>query len=114
VSELPPIRLGLTATIRDDPGAVERYVEAHTEVWPSVLADARAAGVRLSAIFRDGRRLFMFVEADPGFDLDAYGSQLSSPMTLEWQRQMNALLDDQPGSLPGLKWRPLEDVIVTT
>jgi len=102
------IRLGLTASIRDDPSAVEEYVRAHAAIWPEVIADSRVAGVIVTCIFRDGRNLFMYMETEPGFDLDSYADQLSSPRTLEWQRWMDGLLDDQPGAAPGLKWRPLE------
>lgn len=109
-----PVRLGLVATIKADPGSVAAYVEAHQAIWQSVLEDARAAGVRLTCIFRDDRRLFMFMEAVPGFDLDAFAAALSNPSTLEWQRRMDLLLDDQPGAAAGLKWRRLDVVVVAT
>lgn len=109
-----PIRLGLVATIRDEPGAVEAYVQAHQAVWPSVLEDARTAGVRLTCIFRDSRSLFMYMEAAPGFHVDAFAAALSNPLTLEWQRQMDLLLEDQVGAAPGLKWRRLEPVVIAT
>jgi L-rhamnose mutarotase len=108
------VRLGLTATIRDDPSAILEYVVAHQTPWPEVLADAAKAGVRITCIFRDGRRLFMYLEADRQFALDAYAGLLSSPRTLEWQERMNGLLEDQPGAVTGLKWRALESVITTS
>lgn len=105
--------MGLTAMIRDDPAAVREYVAAHESPWPEVMADAASAGVRITCIFRDGRRLFMYMEADPQFDLDSYAKRLSSPRTIAWQTWMDSLLEDQPGVVAGLKWRALERVIDT-
>lgn len=108
-----PVRLGLTASIRDEPGAIDEYVRAHAAIWPEVIADSRQAGVRITCIFRDERRLFMYMEADAGFQLGDYGAQLSSERTLAWQRWMDTLLEDQPGASPGLKWRPLEMIALS-
>jgi L-rhamnose mutarotase len=103
-------RLGLTARLIDDPDAAATYDRYHATVWPEVVADGRAAGATRTTIFRDGRRLFMVIDADDTFDLAGYAGSLSSPRTLEWQRVMDALLEDQPGASPGPKWRLVTEV----
>jgi L-rhamnose mutarotase len=101
-------RLGLTARLVDDPRATAIYDRYHSAVWPEVVANGRAAGAIRTTIFRDGRRLFMVIDAEDDFDLGRYGHSLSSPRTVEWQRLMDALLEDQRG--PGEKWRPIAAV----
>jgi L-rhamnose mutarotase len=103
-------RFGLRAELIADPAAAATYERHHAAVWPEVLADGRRAGAIRTTIFRDERALFMVMDAVAGFDIDAYASFLSSPRTLEWQRIMNGLLEDQPGAAPGMKWRVIGTV----
>jgi L-rhamnose mutarotase len=103
-------RLGLTARLVDDPTAAAIYDRYHAAVWPEVVANGRAAGAIRTTIFRDGRRLFMVIDADDEFDLVRYADSLSSPRTVEWQKLMDTLLDDQRGAAPGEKWRSIATV----
>ena len=46
------------------PDRLEAYREAHRDVWPELLADMRAAGIRNYSIFADGAELFGYLECD--------------------------------------------------
>ncbi len=103
-------RLALTAHLINTPDAAATYDRYHAAVWPEVIADSRAAGAARTTIFRDDRRLFMVIDADDTFDLAAFAGALSSPRTIEWQRVMDPLLEDQPAAAPGMKWRVIPEV----
>ena len=60
----------LTLGLRDDPEAIDHYKFHHREVWPDVEAALRRAGILRMRIFLRERRLFMYLEAEEGFDPD--------------------------------------------
>ncbi|CAA9556843.1 MAG: hypothetical protein AVDCRST_MAG73-3347 [uncultured Thermomicrobiales bacterium] len=46
------------------PDRLQEYKRLHREVWPDLLADMRAAGIRNYSIFADGAELFGYLECD--------------------------------------------------
>ena len=46
------------------PDKLEEYRELHQAVWPELLSDMRAAGIRNYSIFADGPELFGYLECD--------------------------------------------------
>lgn len=46
------------------PGYEDEYQKRHDEIWPDVVAETRAAGVRNYSIFRYGLTLFGYFETD--------------------------------------------------
>jgi L-rhamnose mutarotase len=103
--EVPMKRYGLTAELRDHPDAAESYERFHADIWPEVRADGRRSGVLRTAIYRDDRRLFMVMDTDDTFEIDAFVSESSSPRVAEWHALMDGLLQDQPHMAAGRKWR---------
>lgn len=100
-------RFGLTGALRNDGEAISTYERYHSAVWPEVLEDGRRAGVLRTAIFRDGRVLFMVIDTTDDFDLNEFSAHLTSSRTLEWQEIMDGLLLDQLDSSVGQKWRAM-------
>lgn len=49
------------------PGYEEEYKRRHDEIWPDVVAETQAAGIRNYSIFRHGLTLIGYFETD---DLD--------------------------------------------
>jgi len=49
------------------PGYEDEYKKRHDEIWPDVVAETHAAGIRNYTIFRHGLTLFGYFETD---DLD--------------------------------------------
>ncbi len=50
------------------PGYEDEYKKRHDEIWPKVIEDTKAAGIRNYSIFRHGLTLFGYFETD---DLEA-------------------------------------------
>jgi L-rhamnose mutarotase len=73
------------------PGAEQRYDEAHTAVWPELLAAIRRAGVHKWLIYRDGLDLFHHIECD---DYDRAIAELAdNPVNLRWQAEMAPMME---------------------
>lgn len=72
------------------PDKLEEYKRLHQEVWPELLADLRAAGVRNYSIFADGPELFGYLECD---DWGASSAALArSDANRRWQEFMSGYL----------------------
>jgi L-rhamnose mutarotase len=84
---------------------IDKYIQAHREVWPEMLDAIRTAGIRNYTIFRHGSQMFGYFESD---DLEAAGQYLAKQEVSErWQDAMAELLEERvPDSGPP----PLEEV----
>ena len=72
------------------PDQFEEYKRLHGEVWPELLADMRAAGIRNYPIFADGPELFGYLECD---DWTAANAALAkSDANRRWQEFMRGYL----------------------
>jgi L-rhamnose mutarotase len=72
------------------PEKLEEYKRLHRAVWPELLADLRAAGVRNYSIFADGSELFGYLECD---DWTAVNAALAdSAANRRWQEFMRGYL----------------------
>src|SRR2546425_723403 len=102
---------GLTLLLRDDPVAIERYCAHHRAVWPEVVARVREVGIREMRIFLAGRRLFMYVVAEEGFDPQRDFPSLSEdPRSAEWEALMAELQERAPEAAAGDWWAAMEQV----
>ncbi len=72
------------------PDKLEEYKRLHKEVWPELLADMRAAGMRNYSIFADGPELFAFLECDDWNDVNA--ALAKSDANRRWQEFMRGYL----------------------
>ncbi len=99
-----------TLDLRDDPGAIARYVEHHRAVWPEVERGLRAIGVKHIRIWRLGRRLFLLMETaddfDPERDFALYTE--SDARIGEWQELMASMQEPAPEARPGELWANME------
>ena len=72
------------------PDQLDEYKRLHRAVWPDLLADLRAAGVRNYSIFADGAELFGYLECD---DWAAVNRALAqSDANRRWQEFMRGYL----------------------
>ncbi len=94
-------RTGFVLHVR--PERIDEYVEAHRAVWPEMLAELKAAGIRNYTIFRAGTSMFGYYESE---DPDAAARHMAaSEVNTRWQDAMAELLearvqDGAPASLP--------------
>ena len=105
-------RAAMTALLVDNDEAIEAYERHHQAVWPEVLADNERCGAQRIFIYRDGRRLFMFLEAGEGFDIDQFGACIASgyDRTRRWLELMDGYLVDGPDTTEGMKWTVMHEV----
>ena len=103
---------GMTILLRDAPGVFETYVEHHANIWPEVERGLRAIGIREMRIWLLGRRLFMHMETDDGFDMarDFARYERETPRAGEWQRLMESLQEPAPEVAPGEWWAEMRMV----
>jgi L-rhamnose mutarotase len=67
------------------------YRRRHDEIWPEMLAALRSAGMHNYSIFRDGAKLFAYLEVD---DLDRMRQALADdPVNARWQAYMRDMID---------------------
>ena len=72
------------------PERLEEYTRLHQAVWPELLADMGAAGIRNYSIFADGPELFGYLECD---DWQAASAALArSDANRRWQEFMQDYL----------------------
>lgn len=88
--------------IKLKPGAdpVE-YKRRHDEIWPEMVAALNGAGMHNYSIFRDGEKLFAYLEVD---ELEAMRQALAvDPVNARWQEYMRDMieieLDPETGSM---------------
>lgn len=97
---------GRTLNLKDDPEVIESYLEYHRAVWPEVEAGLRGIGVHRMLIWILGRRLFMFLETEDGFDpgRDFARYEKGHPRIKEWQDLMASMQEPVPDAAVGELW----------
>jgi L-rhamnose mutarotase len=85
-----------------NPGAdPAEYKRRHDEIWPEMVDALNSAGMHNYSIFRDGRKLFAYLEVD---DLLAMREKLATdPVNARWQAYMQDMIeiemDPETGSM---------------
>ena len=97
-------RVAFIINLKPDADPVE-YKRRHDEIWPEMLAALRAAGLRNYSIFRDGLKLFAYVEVD---DHERARQILASDaVNARWQEYMRDMIDhDVDPKTGGLRLLP--------
>ncbi len=101
---------GQTINLKDDPEIIRRYVEYHRAVWPEVERGLKSIGIRRMLIWMLGRRLFMMIETDDGFDPDRDFPRYekSDPRVEEWQALMASYQEPVADAPPGAWWARMQ------
>lgn len=101
----------LALDLRDDPAAIRLYEEYHAHVWPEIKASIYDAGIADMEIYRTANRLFMIIEALPGFSFETKAAaDAANPRVQEWERLMEQFQQALPWAKPGEKWVVMEKV----
>jgi len=101
---------GQTLNLKDNPAIINRYLEHHHHVWPEVEQGLRAIGIKRMLIWILGRRLFMFMETEDGFDpaRDFARYEASDPKTREWQALMASMQEPVTEAKQGELWAEMK------
>ena len=82
-------RIAFIINLKPDADPVE-YKRRHDEIWPEMVAALRGAGMHNYSIFRDGSKLFAYLEVD---DLAAMKAALADdPVNARWQAYMRDMI----------------------
>ncbi|MHB8620421.1 MAG: L-rhamnose mutarotase [Chloroflexota bacterium] len=102
---------GLTLCLKDEPEVVSQYKAYHQRVWPRVLARMRECGIHEMRIFLAGRRMFMYLSAEDGFDPRQDFRRINQdPDSARWNALMATLQERAPEARPEDWWLPMEQV----
>ena len=83
------------------PGQEDEYKRRHDEIWPELVQDIQAAGLRNYSLFRSGQEIVAYVECHP--DVATCFEKLSTSDAnarwSEWFQDVIVALADDDGQL---------------
>jgi L-rhamnose mutarotase len=83
------------------PGREGEYERRHDEIWPELVAEIEAAGVRNYTLFRRGLEVIAYCECHPDA-ATAFGKLAQSEVNARWSEYFGDVLDqfvDADGNL---------------
>lgn len=100
-----------TLTLIDNEAMIDKYVEAHANVWPEVIAGQHQVGILSMQIYRHGRSLFMIMDTVDDFDFDRDMALLAElPRQAEWEAYVSQFQGCAPGASSADKWQLMEKI----
>lgn len=104
-------RYCLTLDLQDDPQLIAEYRRYHQKIWPEITKSIKDSGVADMQIYLLGARMFMVMEVDENFSLEAKSkADRDNPRVREWEERMWKFQQPLPGAKPGEKWMPMEKI----
>lgn len=105
------MRQCLALDLKNDPELIAEYEAYHRKVWPEILENIRAQGIRSMEIYRTGNRLFMITETDETAAQDlGSGGEHNAPKVQEWEALMWKFQYPLPWAKEGEKWVPMDRI----
>jgi L-rhamnose mutarotase len=101
----------LTLDLVDDPELIREYENWHTNVWPEVISNIKAAGIDKMEIYRYQNRLMMIMQVNPDYTHERKQAlDLANEKVQEWEALMWKYQQAVPGAKPGEKWVMMEKI----
>jgi L-rhamnose mutarotase len=101
----------LICDLKDEPEAINAYIECHKNVSPEILESIRVAGVVQMSIYRWQNRLSMILVGDENFSFDKKAElDNSSPKVQEWEAFLGQFQTNLPGTPPNWRWALTEKI----
>ena len=98
-----------TLELRDDREMIEKYVEAHSHVWPEIQEGIRSVGILDMQIYIHGNRLFMICDTTDDFDWLEDNARLATlPRQAEWEAYVARFQGCDPNAPSTAKWQLME------
>ena len=110
---MPGVRMCFAVDLKDDPTLIEEYRRYHAPGGPpsAVTRSLRASGIEVLEIYLCGNRLFMLLEASPGFSMESKArADAIDPDVQAWEQLMWRFQQALPWSEPGQKWVPAQKI----
>ena len=100
-----------TLSLVDDEGLIEKYVEAHSHVWPEIIEGQRQVGILDMQIYRRDTRLFMIMDTTDEFDFQRDMARLSTlPRQAEWEAYVAQFQGCSAEARSDEKWQMMERI----
>lgn len=104
-------RYGLTLDLKNDPELIAQYKQHHQAVWPEITQTIRDAGIENMEIYLLGTRMFMIMEVNDKFSMEAkQKADRENPRVQEWETLMWKFQKALPEAKPGEKWLLMERI----
>jgi len=104
-------RFCLTLDLKNDPALMAEYKRYHQKIWPEITQSIKDSGIEDMEIYLQGTRMFMIMEVNEGFSLEAKGqADLRNPKVQEWEKLMWKFQQSLPEAKPGGKWLLMERI----
>jgi L-rhamnose mutarotase len=101
----------LICDLKDEPEAIQAYVECHKNVSPEIIQSIRAAGILQMSIYRWQNRLSMILVGDENFSFEKK-AQLdgTNPKVQEWEAFLGQFQTNLPGTPANWRWAKTEKI----
>ncbi|HET9306832.1 MAG TPA: L-rhamnose mutarotase [Candidatus Sulfotelmatobacter sp.] len=104
-------RYCLTLDLKDDPKLIAEYKRYHEKIWPEITRSIKEAGIDDMEIYLLGTRMFMIMEVNETFSLEAKKkADELNPKVQEWEALMWRFQQSLPEARPGEKWLLMERI----
>ncbi|AMQ57369.1 L-rhamnose mutarotase [Algoriphagus sanaruensis] len=101
----------LICDLKDEPEAIQAYVECHKTVAPEILESIRVAGVIRMSIYRWRNRLSMILEAEDDFSFEKKAKlDNANPKVQEWEAFLGQFKTNLPGTPANWRWALCEKI----
>ena len=100
-----------TLDLAADDAMIERYKNAHSEIWKEIPEGIRAVGILEMKLFLSGTTVVMLVITRADFDWDKQMSALAKlPRQQEWEDHVALLQQCAKGETSSEKWHMMEQI----
>lgn len=101
----------LVCDLKDEPEAIQAYVDCHKSVSPEIIESIRAAGILQMSIYRWRNRLSMILVGDENFSFEKKAKLDSvNPKVQEWEAFLGQYQTNLPGTPPNWRWAITERI----
>jgi L-rhamnose mutarotase len=103
-----------TLTLKNDPGLIEEYKEAHQQIWPEIPKGMKEVGILDMEIYIHGNQLFMIMDTVPNFDHATAMNKLAQlPKQAEWEAYVSKYQETSTDATADEKWQLMERIFKT-
>ncbi len=102
-----------TLELVDNKEMIDKYIEAHSHVWPEIQEGIRSVGIIDMQIYRLGTRLFMICDTVDDFDWQKDNARLGElPRQKEWEAYVAQFQGCDPNAPSNEKWKLMENIFI--
>lgn len=101
----------LICDLKDEPEAIQAYIDCHKAVAPEILESIREAGVLQMSIYCWGNRLSMILVGGENFSFERKAElDNANPKVQEWEAFLGQYQTNLPGTPANWRWALTEKI----